>query len=277
MGRKLAAGRCFKRVGNEMAAVVSTIIALADREFSQGCLSHWLRACCPEFDVLVAADLGRVRPEECASPPVAIVLHPSCSGGAFDWIEQQIEIKGRYCVLGPIVLIVDAFDANLAQNLVSSGVINAFIPTSDTTEVAAAALRLVIAGGRYMPSMVQSVALPLRSPAGASYHLHSDIINVLTSRERAVLELLKTGKPNKLIAHDLSMSLSTAKVHVHNIMRKLKVNNRTEAVIATSEHPTAKVEHLEFDMAAKDDDHEMTPHLATRYHVRAPRAGDKAH
>ena len=196
--------------------------------------------------------------------------------------------KPTGCYRPPPELFRRGFDADLAQNLVSSGVINAFIPTSDSTEVAAAALRLVIAGGRYMPPLVQSVALSLRSPGGTAYHCHSDLINSLTSRERAVLELLKTGKPNKLIAHDLSMSLSTAKVHVHNIIHKLKVNNRTEAVIATSEltvtspprgfvHPTAKVERLEFDLTEKEDDHEMTPHLANRDLVRMPRVGHKAH
>jgi len=268
-----------------MSEAASALIVLAEREFTQGCLLHWLHACCPEFNVVVAADLSRMHPEE--RPPVAVVVHPSGCRPGLDWIEQQIEIKSRHCASGPIILIVDEFDADLVQHLASCGVINAFIPTSDTTEVAAAALRLVIAGGRYMPPMVQSAAPSLGSPGGSAHRNPLACVDSLTLRERAVLDLLTKGKPNKLIAHDLSMSLSTAKVHVHNIIRKLKVNNRTEAVIAASKltvtspdhvvHPAAKVGHLKFELAAKEDDHEITPHLASRYVVRAPRVGPKAH
>ena len=270
-----------------MSEAASKLVVLAERQFTQGCLLLWLRACCPEFDVVVAADLGSMHPEERASPPVAIVVHPSGCRRGFEWIEQQMAMKGRYCASGPVILIVDAFDADLVQNLVSRGIINAFIPMSDTTEVAAAALRLVIAGGRYMPPLVQSVALSSRSPEPPAHHNPPARVDGLTLRERAVLDLLKTGKPNKVIAHNLTMSLSTAKVHVHNIIRKLKVKNRTEAVIAASKltvtspdhfvHPTAKVGHLEFELAEKKDNHEITPHLASRYVVRAPRVGPKAH
>jgi len=272
--------------GDEMSEAASALIVLAQRKFIQGCLSHWLHACCPEFDLVVAADLGRIHPDKRARPPVAVVVHPSGCRRGFDWIEQQIEIKGRYCASSPIVLIVDELDTDLVQHLVSRGVIDAFIPTSDTTEIAAAALRLAIAGGRYIPPMVQSAAPSLTSPGEPADHNPLACVNSLTLRERAVLDLLNTGKPNKLIAYDLKMSISTAKVHVHNIIRKLKVNNRTEAVIAASKltitspnhvvHPTAKIGHLEFELATKKDDHEITPHLAPAatsfaHRVSAPR------
>ena len=273
--------------GDEMSEAASKLLVLAEREFTQGCLLHWLRACCPEFEVVVAADLGRMHSEERASPPLAIVVHPSGCPRGLDWIEQQIEMKGRYFTSGPIILIADAFDADLVQNLVSRGVINAVIPMSDTTEVAAAALRLVIAGGRYMPPLVESAAPSLNSPEGPALYNPPTRVDGLTMRERAVLDLLKTGKPNKVIAHKLNMSLSTAKVHVHNIIRKLKVKNRTEAVIAASKltiasldqfvHATAKAGHLEFESVTKQDSLEVRPHLASHYVVRAARVGPKAH
>ncbi|WP_428493607.1 helix-turn-helix domain-containing protein [Rhodopila sp.] len=248
---------------------------------------HWGRACCPEFEVVVATQLGDLRSQEPAGAPVAIVLHASGHRRDFEWIEQQIEAKNRYCASAPTILIVDAFNADLVQNLIVRGAIDAFIPMSDTTEVAAAALRLVIAGGRYMPLQVPTAALPSKSPDDPADQNPIARLNGLTQRERAVLDLLKTGKPNKVIAHQLSMSLSTAKVHVHNIIRKLKVKNRTEAVIAATKisvesrdqsvHPADKVGHLEFELAAKKGDLEITPHLASRFVVRAPRVGPKAH
>jgi hypothetical protein len=39
--------------------------------------------------------------------------------------------------------------------------------------------------------------------------------------------------PNKIIAHQLAISVSTAKAHVHNIIAKLAVHNRTEAALTS--------------------------------------------
>lgn len=51
----------------------------------------------------------------------------------------------------------------------------------------------------------------------------------LTPREREVLELVASGKQNKLIAVDLQLSEHTVKLHMHHIIKKLGVRNRTEA------------------------------------------------
>jgi len=51
---------------------------------------------------------------------------------------------------------------------------------------------------------------------------------MFTTRQAAVIEALKRGKANKIIAYELEMRESTVKVHVRNIMKKLKATNRTE-------------------------------------------------
>jgi DNA-binding NarL/FixJ family response regulator len=53
----------------------------------------------------------------------------------------------------------------------------------------------------------------------------------LTPRQFEVLERLREGKANKLIARDLNMTEATVKVHVRQIMRKLGAANRTQAVL----------------------------------------------
>ena len=47
-----------------------------------------------------------------------------------------------------------------------------------------------------------------------------------------MLELLEHGLPNKIIAYRLEMAQSTVKAHVHSIIAKLNVRNRTEAAVA---------------------------------------------
>jgi DNA-binding CsgD family transcriptional regulator len=54
-------------------------------------------------------------------------------------------------------------------------------------------------------------------------------LNVLTAREREVLDVLATGATNKAIAERLFISEKTVSVHVTNLLAKLGVTNRTEA------------------------------------------------
>ena len=54
---------------------------------------------------------------------------------------------------------------------------------------------------------------------------------VLTSRELEVINLLAEGLSNKLIGVNLCISEHTVKFHVDGLMRKLKVNNRTQVVV----------------------------------------------
>ena len=58
----------------------------------------------------------------------------------------------------------------------------------------------------------------------------------LSPREVDVLELLVRGQSNQEIASDLSISMSTVKNHVHNIIRKLGVSDRVQAAILAIEH-----------------------------------------
>ena len=53
----------------------------------------------------------------------------------------------------------------------------------------------------------------------------------LTPRECDVLNLLREGKPNKIIAAALDLKETTVKIHVRHIMKKLKATNRTEAAL----------------------------------------------
>jgi two-component system NarL family response regulator len=79
-------------------------------------------------------------------------------------------------------------------------------------------IRDVYAGKSVVPPTV-AMKLAERIPA-----------DELSEREIEVLKLLAEGKPNKLIASDLSIAEVTVKSHMQSIFRKLNVLSRTEAV-----------------------------------------------
>jgi DNA-binding NarL/FixJ family response regulator len=53
---------------------------------------------------------------------------------------------------------------------------------------------------------------------------------LLSNRQETVLRLISKGLSNKAIARELGLAESTVKVHINNLFKALKVNNRVEAV-----------------------------------------------
>ena len=118
-----------------------------------------------------------------------------------------------------------------------------FIPKAYSPEVMISAVRLVLAGGVYVPPMMLSrgaarhvagmpVAAEAAAPRAHAAHTLEHLRNVLTERQVEVLQLLSQGKPNKLIGRALGISEGTVKIHLAAIFRALNVRNRTEAVVA---------------------------------------------
>ena len=56
-----------------------------------------------------------------------------------------------------------------------------------------------------------------------------------SSKQLGVMNALRQGKANKVIAYELNMCESTVKVHVRNVMKKLQAKNRTEAALILNE------------------------------------------
>lgn len=106
-----------------------------------------------------------------------------------------------------------------------------FIPKSSTQEVLIAALRLVLAGGSYLPPHLLD-----ETPAGATTTDSTPDMALanLSDRQREVLMCAVQGKANKVIARDLAISEATVKAHLSASFRALGVSNRTEAVFAVA-------------------------------------------
>jgi DNA-binding NarL/FixJ family response regulator len=74
----------------------------------------------------------------------------------------------------------------------------------------------------------QSAEPPMTERGAASTH---PLLKELTPRELEVLRLVTQGKTNQEIAESLFITRATAKIHVHHIIRKLGVSDRTQAVV----------------------------------------------
>jgi DNA-binding NarL/FixJ family response regulator len=130
-------------------------------------------------------------------------------------------------------VLADRDDADEVNCALTHGV-RGYIPTSIEWEVAVAALRLISAGGTFVPAdaLRSTAAKPDDQPEGERQG-RSDGLD-LTPRELSVIDLLREGKPNKLIAAQLDMQENTVKVHVRNILKKLNATNRTHAAFVAN-------------------------------------------
>lgn len=121
----------------------------------------------------------------------------------------------------PVIACSAAEDRALVADLLRMGVAG-YIPKSDSTQVILQAVRLVLAGGTYVPARLAG-GEPAPGPQAT--------LAELTDRQRDVLRLLALGKPNKVIARELAISEATVKVHLVAVFRVLGARNRTEAVV----------------------------------------------
>lgn len=160
----------------------------------------------------------------------------------------------------PLAVISDRDEIGSVINAVRHG-IRAYIPTTLTPSVAVAALRLVQAGGTFIPGNLLSRAFSEQSFVDTQ-HLHSADPDRLTPRQSEVLQLLEQGKSNKLIAYELEIQESTVKAHMREIMKKLNAANRTQAVFLVHKMRALAV--------GKDAD--LTTHVARSCDTQPPEA-----
>ncbi len=168
------------------------------------------------------------------------------------------ELRRRFPSV-PVIVLSGYEDPQLMRGALERGALG-FIPKAYSPEVMLSAVRLVLAGGVYVPPMMLSAVPPGvvasggneapaagapgmlgARPAGATATLDS-LRKVLTERQVEVLQLLSQGKPNKLIGRSLGISEGTVKIHLAAIFRALNVRNRTEAVVAAQSLTEASTE-----------------------------------
>lgn len=129
----------------------------------------------------------------------------------------------------PVIVVADYRHSDDVAEALRHGV-RGYIPTSLDPSIAMKALRLVQAGGTYIPECAFQQVLDMISPRTESESVSARTSSMdLTPRQNDFLRLLREGKSNKAIARDLDMHESTVKVHLRQIMRKLHASNRTHA------------------------------------------------
>ena len=211
--------------GTQLIPVIPSakIVIVDSQTLTRDCLARCLKALEPNLIVSAFASLPEWQKAEADhQPPSIIVLFNQGNDETY----PELEILSR-----DIPVIVVSHDEDFDQVLLAlqSGV-RGYIPTSMTFDVAVEAMRLVRAGGTFVPASSLNSARQKAEFATARRNGSGPF----SPRQTEVIEAVRQGKANKVIAYELNMRESTVKVHIRHIMRKLKATNRTQVAYMTN-------------------------------------------
>ncbi|MCB1427432.1 MAG: response regulator transcription factor, partial [Notoacmeibacter sp.] len=130
----------------------------------------------------------------------------------------------------PVVVVSGHEDNRIIREALSYGVAG-FIPKSVRKADLAAAISEVMDGAVYVPASYEA------GPANEESQDRAELVKrlaTLTPQQLRVLQMLRQGLLNKQIAYELQVGETTVKAHVSEILRKLSVYSRTQAVIEVS-------------------------------------------
>jgi DNA-binding NarL/FixJ family response regulator len=212
------------------------VLIIDERSFRRECVVRLLREISPEYAFSALArthDLAAEQPCPQELDRVDVLI---LNIGAIRLPDERVSADIRYlngCFAeAPIILLSDREDSAQVAEALRYGV-RGFIPTTLGAKVVAEAVRLVGAGGTFIPAsaLVHALAGARQQAGEAGGRARRAEAAGLTPRELDVLNLLREGKPNKIIAAELDLKETTVKIHVRHLMKKMKATNRTEAAL----------------------------------------------
>ncbi|TKT80282.1 response regulator transcription factor [Aquamicrobium sp. LC103] len=202
-----------------------SIVMIDSRALDRECFARSIAAHRAGMTVLPVGSLDEwtAKSRE-GNPPSAVLFniggHKVTEAGVSDEIRKLVSSFGSV----PVVILADTDDLAQILNALEFGV-KGYIPSSVGIDVCIEAIDLALAGGIFVPA---SSVMAMRQMLASGMEAPKPMAGLFTARQAEVVEALRRGKANKIIAYELNLRESTVKVHIRNIMKKLKATNRTE-------------------------------------------------
>ncbi|MGA9378967.1 MAG: response regulator transcription factor [Phormidium sp.] len=183
----------------------------------------------PGIEIVAEATDGETAVELANQYPIDVVLLdvglPGIGG-----VEACRRIKEQHSQL-PILVLTSHSQKPLIERLIAAGA-QGYCLKGIEAEVLILALRSVAAGASWWDQTVTAEIRAAFATNPPSDPKSSEILtNPLTRREQEILALIAAGKTNQEIAELLYITIGTVRVHVHAILQKLEVRDRTQAAV----------------------------------------------
>lgn len=177
----------------------------------------------PDIEVIAEADDGKAAVEKALQLRPDIILMDLVMND-MDGIEATKLIIDKWPE-AKIIVVTSFLDDEKVYPALEAGATSYMLKTSKASEIAEA-IRSTYSGQSILePEVAGKLMTQMREKDKKSLH------ETLTERELEILLMLAEGKTNQEIAEELYIAIKTVKVHVSNILSKLQVSDRTQAVI----------------------------------------------
>lgn len=188
-------------------------------------LQRAIASACPEATTVEATSIAAAKDELQKKTAFDAVLLDLALPGTrgFDGL---LELRTLYPKT-PIVVVSALEDPRIVNDVMSYGAAG-FISKSASRDEIGKALKDVMDGSVTLP---KGYMAPDKAQASNTRQDFAQRLQTLTPKQLSVLKMLRQGLLNKQIAHELQIEETTVKAHVSEILRKLNVASRTQAVI----------------------------------------------
>lgn len=213
---------------NFAADAAARLLIIDDHPLFREALNSAVKMAYPNVEAVEATTVDEAMAALAAGPDFDLALLDLNIPGV-QGFEGLLQIRTHHPRL-PVVIVSGHEDSRVISQALSYGAAG-FIPKSARKADLAAAIRDVMDGAIYVPTSYQ----PQTGRAGDEDR--SDLLrrlSTLTPQQLRVLNMLRQGLLNKQIAYELQVGETTVKAHVSEILRKLHVYSRTQAVIEVS-------------------------------------------
>ncbi|MFF2448435.1 response regulator [Neobacillus sp. NPDC058068] len=207
------------------------VVFVDDHEMVRIGVSSYLSAQ-PDIEVVGEADDGKKGVELALELRPDIILMDLVMK-EMDGIEATRQIIEQWPE-AKVIIVTSFLDDEKVYPALEAGATSYMLKTSKAGEIANAVRATYHGQSVLEPEVTGKMMVKMRQK---NTHLpHED----LTSRELEILLLMAEGKANQDIADELFIALKTVKTHVSNILSKLSVQDRTQAVIYAFKHSLIK-------------------------------------
>lgn len=203
-------------------AVPEKLVVVDDHPLFREALSGSIGSRLENCDVLEAASFEQLQTALADHPDIDLVLLDLHLPGSHG-LSGLAWLRGHYPAL-PVILISGHDDPDIIRRALADGAAG-FLSKSSESEIIIKAIGRVMLGETWVPEGMTS-----RPSADPDETELARRVGELTPQQYRILLMLGDGLLNKQIAWELDITEATVKAHMTAIMRKLEVNNRTQAV-----------------------------------------------
>jgi DNA-binding NarL/FixJ family response regulator len=208
------------------------LVILDNRVLDRDCLAECLVAHGLNMGVMALETIGEWRArDDLDARPSAILLNLAGRKVTEPAVSNEINSLAAEFHPVPVVVLADSDELVQILKALECGA-KGYIPSSIGIAVCVEAINLAVAGGTFVPA---NSVMTMRKVIGEGGEATGSLASMFTQRQEEVIRELRRGKANKIIAYELNLRESTVKVHIRNIMKKLKATNRTEVAYKLSE------------------------------------------